>query len=797
MRIVAGFATGLAAMIMAGSGQAVLAQTNGSADLQVMADISQDSDAVMPLFLEAYINNKPTNLVAEFALNTVTQEMSSPRSELIEIGLKPSAAQRGMVALKSFPGLSYVYDEAAQSIHITAPLAALKTDVVSAMPEAEQLDPERSYGAVLNYSLDGSFQKPGNSLAATLDGWLFSPMGTLRSSGFYRKSGQPGDAGAFVRLDTSYQFSSPKHRLTFTLGDVQSSTLSWARSIRLGGVQLRRDFGLRSDLVTQQLLSFDGAAAVPSTVDVFIDNNRAYSTGLEAGPYRLEDLPVRAGAGDALIVVTDANGRKTTKAVSFFVSQKLLKKGLADFSIEAGHARQSYGTSSNDYGSDSVFSASLRYGLTERITLEGHVEAKSDLRLFGLGLTTVPFNKAELSLAAGASDYANQTAAFAFGSLATRLGKIGINGSVQWSQAGYADLAYATGVDYLGAAAIGTSSSLLEAPRLQTALAINMPMGPSASVGIGYVQAKRETSSDKLLTASYSRQLDGHNGSVSFYGSHDLKTGDIRASVGLSLQIGKRKQMRANTSTDPSGGVSSGLYVSRAISDRQGDYGYSIEFSRSKTGQFAANAKGEYLGRYGKSAIEVSNAGGTATVRARLDGAIAFAGGAAAFGNQISDSFAIVDVGVPGVPVSVHNRQVATTGRGGKALVTGLSSNHRNRVSVDVDDLPAAAMMDATAMDVVPGLYSGVRVKLRSASGNNVVVVLQDANGKLLEAGASAYLNGSATESFVGFGGETYLEGLSANNTLHVVGDQFQCDASFAYQPTSGPVATIEGVTCR
>lgn len=129
----------------------------------------------------------------------------------------------------------------------------------------------------------------------------------------------------------------------------------------MGGVQLRRDFGLRSDLITQQLLSFDGSAAVPSSVDVFIDNNRTYSTGRDAGPFRLEDLPVSAGPGDALIVVTDANGRRTTKAVSFYVSRKLLKKGVLDFSIEAGQTREGCGLESNAYGTD-VFSQTV-YGL--------------------------------------------------------------------------------------------------------------------------------------------------------------------------------------------------------------------------------------------------------------------------------------------------------------------------------------------------------------------------------------------------------------------------------------------------
>ncbi|MEO5613663.1 MAG: fimbria/pilus outer membrane usher protein, partial [Cypionkella sp.] len=328
----------------------------------------------VPLYLEVTLNGKPTNLVAEFALEPGSGRMFSPKSELEQVGLDGRHLPSGMVDLHGIAGLRFVYDESGQTIDLQAPVAAMRTEVVSAMPETDMLEPERSYGAVLNYSLDAGMQTQASASdivtrAASFDGWIFSPFGTLRSSGVVRDLPYDAAGSDALRLETTYQLSSPKRRLTLAVGDVQSGSLAWSRSIRMGGVQLRRNFGLRSDLITQQLLSFDGAAAVPSSVDVFIDNNRAYSTGRDAGPFRLEDLPVRAGAGEALIVVTDANGRRTTKSVSFYVARNLLKKGLLDFSIEAGRAREGYGLDSNDYGADGVFSGSLRYGLSERITL--------------------------------------------------------------------------------------------------------------------------------------------------------------------------------------------------------------------------------------------------------------------------------------------------------------------------------------------------------------------------------------------------------------------------------------------
>ena len=784
------------------TGQSAAQDPAASADLSVIADLAVEEDGKIPLFLEVFVNGRATNLVAEFALDLLTGDMYSPRSELIDLRLKPNSKSNRMVALRSISGLTYVYHEDLQRIDISAPITALQTDVISAVQAQDALDPDRSFGAVLNYNLDAIYQKQADAMtshifSALIDGRIFAPFGTLRSSGVVRFDGADGGSTDFIRLESKFQHSNAKKRLTFVAGDIQSSAPAWARSIRMGGVQLRRDFLLRNDLVTQQLLSFDGAAAVPSTVDVFIDNNRTYTMDLEAGPFRLEDLPVQGGAGDALIVVTDANGRKTSKSVSFFVSNRLLKRNVLDFSVEAGYARQSYGFASNDYGDGALFSSSLRFGLTERVTLEGHVEAKSDLKLFGIGLTTVPFNLAEVSCAIGQSEYFSKKAAFAQCSAATQIGKVSLNGSVQVAQAGFADLATATSVDFLGTGALTTNGSLLEAPTKQTTLGINLPSFSGGSFGLSYVQAERANSQDELVTASYGQQFLGGRGSVSFYGSHDLQSGDSRAGLGLSLTTGKRTFARTTTSYDAKGRLSAGIGLSRSISDQPGDFGYAADLQRNNFGDLSVRGRGEYLGRYGKSALEVSSYGGSSRVNAQFDGAIATVGGAFAMGRTVYDSFAIVDVGAGGVPVSVHNHEVAKTDFTGNALVTGLSSLRRNRVAVDVNDLPANLSLNATAMDVVPNIGAGVRVTLANKVGAAAVAVLIGADGTPVSVGAVAYLNGRSEEFFVGYGGETYLEGIKQTNTLQVETDNGRCSASFDMPVSEDPVPVISEVVCQ
>ena len=73
------------------------------------------------------------------------------------------------------------------------------------------------------------------------------------------------DAG-WRRLDSTLTYDDPARLATARLGDLISGGLSWTRPIRLGGIQLARNFGLRQDLVTLPLPAFSGTAAVPSTI---------------------------------------------------------------------------------------------------------------------------------------------------------------------------------------------------------------------------------------------------------------------------------------------------------------------------------------------------------------------------------------------------------------------------------------------------------------------------------------------------------------------------------------------------
>ena len=699
------------------------------------SDLGQDT----PLFLFVLINGREIGLVAEFMAHPAENRLSSTRTELEEIGIKAPAGLGATVYLDNIAGLTFNYDATAQKIYIEAPFQALEPRVISAASAPPFETPDRTSGAVLNYSVAADFSSSDgisdfgmNNVSAALDGRVFTPFGTLNSTGLYRFAGVGADDNRFVRFETNFEVVDTKRALTYTF-------------------QVRRDFGLRSDLVKDQRLTFSGAAAVPSTVDVFIDNNRAYSTNVDSGPFRIEDLPLHTGAGDATIVVRDEQGREERRRVSFFTARNLIKPGMADYALEVGYAREDYGTSSNSYGDDLIISGSLRYGFSEKITLESHFEATRDLALLGVGANFVPFSLGEVSMTAGASQYNDVTAGFVHATVRTTVAGIDLNASTLRSQEGYADLASVTGIDLIAAG----GNSLLETPRALDVLSLSVPLARTGSkLGLNYVHSERATETDRIVSLSVGHTLKGGRGSLSLTGSRNFDTDDKKFALNLSMPLGNRTHLRSGAGRDETGMQTASLYVSKPLGEDVGDIGYAAQLEKQ---------------------------GNTFLAGARF-----------AAGNTVTDGFAIVDVGVADVPVYLQNRPIARTNGKGVAVITGAASHQRSRVSINVNDLPADASVGVTAVDIVPGRNAGELVRFDGNDAPSVLAVLRDANGAVLPTGAAAFLNGSDDEFIV-----VWLEGVKRNNTVKVRYQGQSCTARFVYQKTAAMQDMIDPVTCK
>jgi outer membrane usher protein len=166
--------------------------------------------------------------------------------------------------------------------------------------------------------------------------------------------------------------------------------------------------------------------------------------------------------------------------------------------------------------------------------------------------------------------------------------------------------------------------------------------------------------------------------------------------------------------------------------------------------------------------------------------------------NRIDDSFAVVDVGSPGVEVQLQNRTVGVTDSNGRKLVPGLVSYEANSISIDPRSLPVDADIPRTREVVVPADRTGVVLDFGVLTATAAALVgLVDAQGKPLDVGLAGRLEGGKEEFVVGYDGQAYLTGLSASNTIVVDRKNGQsCRATFAYEPAKGSQVVLRGV-CR
>ena len=769
------------------------------------------------LQLEIFIDGHPARLIGSF-LRLPDGRMASKRSELREAGIQAPGAGSGtdQVVLETLPGLTYRYDEPGQAIHLNIP-AALRAahDYDGAGARVDGVPVKSATGAVLNYNLFSSALRSTHNpnvtyqgASATLDARLFSQLGTLGQSAILGSTTSAQVKA--LRLDTAFTYSDPVSLTTYKAGDSISSGLAWTRPVRIGGVQIQRNFGLRPDLVTLPLPSVSGSAAVPSTLDVYVNNVKTFSQEVDAGPYRVNNLPLLGGDGTARVVLHDASGHEIEQSLPFFATARLLKPGLMDYSVEAGLPRLFYGVQSQAYAKKPVASASLRRGLFDWLTIETHAEATSGLVNGGVGAVTRLFSRAALTVAVSGSQSGAGRGLQGYGAFETRMFGMGFNFATQRNFGAFDDLASATAspVAKIYGASVSAGGNTdpyairtaIRPPRVQDRISVSLPLpfDSNSSLGLSFVN-QRDSSSrhSQLASISLSRTLPfGVSAYATAYADmvHRQQGGVF---FGLSAPLGTHISASTGFSTGPNGWAAT-TDVSKPLGRQNGDYGWRVRDAEGRHQSSAQTAALSYRSPYGRIEAGASQQRGAAQGTAEFEGAVAVLGGGVYAANRIDDSFAVVDAGAPNIDVLYENRLIGRTNSAGRLLVPDLRSYQRNKIEIDPRGLPIDAVAATTQDVIAPADRSGILVDFKVRTNvQAAVVVLQDKTGKMLAPGSAGTLAGAREAFVVGYDGRAYISGLARANSIRVETATGGCTASFAFAPARNAQVTIGPVVCQ
>lgn len=386
----------MGALLAALAPAAIQAADVSGAAATAAADASGISaDAILPpptpltanqtLYLDVSLNSTPRGLMP--FIENRGRLQASP-DVLRQLGF--NANGDAPVYLDQISGAVVRYDARLQTLALDVPLdqLTLPTTVLS-RPQTRAPAGSASPGLLLNYDVYGSRVDTLGNLSLSSELRLFGVgNGTFENTAVSRRYQQPGDRrwrGESVRLDTRWSLDFPDKAMTLEVGDFYSGFVDWTRPVRLGGLQIGRNYGLQPYRVLTPTPSFLGQAVVPSTVELYVDGLRQYSGQVPVGPFQLAAQPGISGTGNAQVVVTDAFGRMQTLDFSFYGTQQLLAKGLSDWSVGVGNLREDFGQRSFAYDDRTVASASWRGGISDTFTGEAHAEGGGGLAQAGIG----------------------------------------------------------------------------------------------------------------------------------------------------------------------------------------------------------------------------------------------------------------------------------------------------------------------------------------------------------------------------------------------------------------------------
>jgi len=740
-------------------------------------------DGEEELFLEVTLNGQETGMILRFTRQSGTVLGSSGLhttvQNLRDLDLDPrlfGVAGKEDFNLDDVKGLRYTYDAATQVIALRIEDALRKPVALSARSLREPGEARVTPGAVFSYD---AYARQGDErfLSVSNEVRYFNNNGVFSSTGIFNTSAQ---LTQFVRLDSAWVHSDPHTLETWQVGDLISSSLTWTRSLRMGGVQWRKSFDLRPDLLTFPVASLAGTSVVPSAVSLYVNGVRQVETAVPSGPFVINQVSGISGAGQATLVTRDTAGRAVTTVVPLYVDTRLLAEGLTDYSVELGVLRREYTSKSFSYDRSPALSGSMRRGVTDRVTLEAHGEVGGGVVNGGVGgmwrMGQIGVLTGSVAASAGRGNGAQASLGYQYLSPGFSVDMESLRATRQYSDLATAD----SGGGVRASNRINLNLGLARGQTLSVSMiSQHAPIVPPA----------------RVMALSYAATLTANLYlSVSAY--RDFRDDRARG-LFFSLNGSFGDRISANASTGRQNDVTSKNFSVARTVDYGGGFGWGVQ-SLENNGATLRQAQGTYLGNYGQVGAFLQESGGKRETALSASGSLVLMDGSVHAARQVGAGFALVSTGVGGLPVLQENRPIGTTSSSGYLLVPNLAPYLSNQISIDTSSLPLDARIARTTQSVVPARRSGLVAAFPVETYAAVSVILHNANGLPLAPGIEVLHVESGTTTLVGFDGLAFIDNLAPVNHVQATVDGRRCIAEFNYlQEKGNAMPTIGPVVCR
>jgi len=709
--------------------------------------------------------------------------------------------------LQGIEGLSQKFDEITQTLSITATADLFLSETVALASAQRRPIPTASLGSFLSYDLYAQRSEAGSryvSHGGQFEWGVFSPGGVLTNTFFANRT---ETTRQFTRLDTLFTIDMPNSLTSWRVGDTVAQTAGWGSPSLFAGVQYTTNFSTQPGFISYPLNSLSGQAALPSVVDVYVNNVLTATQNVRQGPFTLNDLPNINGRGELRLIVRDLLGREQAIVQSLYGSTLLLKPGLDDFAFQAGTLRENYGIGSNNYGRGFA-SGVWRRGINQALTLESALELARGQHAAGVGATFVAGNLGEFSASFAHSFQSVESIQFAPVPLTLATGSTtSATAPASQSRSGRLELLrwdWRSNQTSFGAHLRITSPGFrsivsggdVQRPRreLNTFASMGTNIGAFA---VGYTSVQRDGVDDtELAQLSWSKGM-GRWGQVSLNAFTALR-GPTNRSIALGYFLPLDFTSSAglsSTSSKSSGRRQTSTSASLQRNAPPGDgVGYRLQLTDRRDAIAQLTAQNS-VGVYG---LDVSRLGGITTSRASASGSLVYLGEELAAGRRADSAFALVSVpGFADVRVMLNNQEVGRTNERGNLFVPRLRAYEANQISIEQQDLPIGAEIVTLKLDATPFLRSGLVLRFSVRESFSGVANFFDEAERPIPAGATLSINGGREVVPIAERGEAFLTGLNASNLIRVSFDGKSCNIELAYIRTDDPQPFLGNFKCK
>ena len=652
------------------------------------------------------------------------------------------------VSLKSLaPRVVFEVDEKDLALRLTVQPSALGSNMIDLYRNRPaKIEYREDTSGFLNYAFNlRNFSR--------FDG--FSEAGlSFKNSLLYSGLSRNAD-GAIVRGLSNLTLNYRENLNRAMLGDRLVASDVLGGNLVMGGISFFREFGLDPYFTRNPGLHYSGAAATPSTIDVYVNGVFMRRVQLPPGQFELKDLPVPTGSADTRFVLRDAFGREQEFFSPFYFTSGLLKKGLHEFSYNFGVQREKLATESWNYGS-LVFLGRHRIGITDALTAGLRFEATSKIASGGPSVSfLLPLGEMELSAAASQDQ-----------------GSVGGGAFVGYSYGGRL-FNFGTSVRFLSPHYATTSlKSSAERSWLQFNTVLGFSVAERTGVSLQYMLENSQTKGaiHRYALSTTTRLMSRLNLFVRGGYSREAGKDSKEIALGLTFLFG---EINGALSYRQESGIATGTAsVQKSLPTGSG-FGYLIQANTSQ-GRYAADSLLQYQGPYGRYEAYYGRLDDQNSTLLSASGGFVYLGGSLLATRPVQESFALIRVpGLAGIRGYTNNLEVGSSDSKGNLLVPNLLPYYGNKLSISDKDVPLDYNIVTIEKVVAPPYRGGAVVTFPVQRIQRLVgtITLEDSGQMMFPSYGQLLLsaNGSEFESPIGREGEFYLENVPAGHHRAVV----------------------------